>query len=91
MTDNTTNMEITTEAASSSSNVEDELINNTRYGDFLKNLMQQVMRPELNALKETVTGLCNEVHDLKQRASRRHRRTQNWQLETHRWDARTKS
>ena len=59
-------MEITTEAASSSSNVVDELINNTRYGDFLKNLMQQVMRPEFKALKETVTGLCNEVHDLKQ-------------------------
>ena len=66
MTDNTTNMYITPETTSSPSNVVDELITNTRYEDFLKNLMQQVMRPEFNALKETVSGLCKEVHDLKQ-------------------------
>ena len=66
MEDNTTNMDITIEAASSSSNVVNELINNTQYGGFLKNLMQQVMRPEFNALKETIKRLCNKVHDLKQ-------------------------
>ena len=53
------------DVTSSGSNVVDELITNQKYGNFLRNLMKDVMKPEFNELKETVAELRNDVHELK--------------------------
>ena len=61
--ENTDNMNV--DVASSGSTVVDELITNQSYGNFLRNLMRDVMKPEFNELKETVAELRNDVHELK--------------------------
>ena len=57
------------DVTSSGSNVVDELITNESYGNFLKNLMKDVMKPEFNELKEAVAELRNDVHELKKENS----------------------
>ena len=59
-------LNMNTDVTSSGSNVVDKWITNQKYGNFLRNLMKHVMKPEFNELKATVAELRNDVQELQQ-------------------------